>query len=511
MDRLERNGTLIAITAFLAVALFGILARPLLPVDETRYLTVAWEMREGGHWLVPRLNGEIYSHKPPLLFWLINLVWWVTGVSEATARLIGPAFGAGAIAATAGLARRLWPEDPDVGGRAALVLAGSTVFALYAGLTMFDAMLTLATILGIRALVATQRPGAWIELGAALAFGAFAKGPVILVLLVPTAVLAPLWSDEGWRMALARLGKALALGLGLVALWLVPAIITGGAEYRDAVLWTQSAGRVADSFAHGRPWWWFLALMPLVLWPWAWSGRLWRRLGRLDFHHRGVRLALVWAGSTLVIFSLISGKQLHYLLPALPAVALLAARAMPGQRPIGAPAAGLVPLLLGAAFLALWLGFGPEDIVAQVRPDWTLAVVGVLLISLAATVAMLRGLALAALGLGLVALIDLAFLIGPPGRLYDARPIAGEIAPHDDGGIAVLGAYEGEFGFAARLQHPVLEFRELEQAVTWLAATPGGVLIARMDKPHPAGEPELVVDYNAKTLGFWRGAPLPAN
>ena len=117
MDRLERNGTLIAITAFLAVALFGILARPLLPVDETRYLTVAWEMREGGHWLVPRLNGEIYSHKPPLLFWLINLVWWVTGVSEVTARLIGPAFGAGAIAATAGLARRLWPEDPDVGGQ----------------------------------------------------------------------------------------------------------------------------------------------------------------------------------------------------------------------------------------------------------------------------------------------------------------------------------------------------------------------------------------------------------
>ena len=83
MDRLERNGTLIAITAFLAVALFGILARPLLPVDETRYLTVAWEMREGGHWLVPRLNGEIYPHKPPLLFWLINLVWWVTGVSES--------------------------------------------------------------------------------------------------------------------------------------------------------------------------------------------------------------------------------------------------------------------------------------------------------------------------------------------------------------------------------------------------------------------------------------------
>jgi 4-amino-4-deoxy-L-arabinose transferase-like glycosyltransferase len=31
--------------------------RPLLPVDETRYLSVAWEMWLGGNWLVPHLNG----------------------------------------------------------------------------------------------------------------------------------------------------------------------------------------------------------------------------------------------------------------------------------------------------------------------------------------------------------------------------------------------------------------------------------------------------------------------
>ena len=81
MSFVERHGTAVAVAVFLVVALAGILARPLLPVDETRYLAVAWEMRVGGHWLVPRLNGEIYSHKPPLLFWLVNLVWTITGVS----------------------------------------------------------------------------------------------------------------------------------------------------------------------------------------------------------------------------------------------------------------------------------------------------------------------------------------------------------------------------------------------------------------------------------------------
>jgi 4-amino-4-deoxy-L-arabinose transferase-like glycosyltransferase len=52
------------------------------PIDETRYLTVAWEMWLRQDFLVPYLNGATYSHKPPLLFWLINLSWGMFGVSE---------------------------------------------------------------------------------------------------------------------------------------------------------------------------------------------------------------------------------------------------------------------------------------------------------------------------------------------------------------------------------------------------------------------------------------------
>ena len=49
--------------AFLPVMLMAVLtvsaviARPPLPVDETRYLGVAWEMYESGNYLVPHQNG----------------------------------------------------------------------------------------------------------------------------------------------------------------------------------------------------------------------------------------------------------------------------------------------------------------------------------------------------------------------------------------------------------------------------------------------------------------------
>src|SRR6185312_2993924 len=85
----------VAIWAILVAA--GLYLRPPLPVDETRYLAVAWEMWNGGNYLVPHLNGIPYHHKPPLLFWLMTLGWAVFGVSETWARLVAPLFGLGTL------------------------------------------------------------------------------------------------------------------------------------------------------------------------------------------------------------------------------------------------------------------------------------------------------------------------------------------------------------------------------------------------------------------------------
>ncbi len=45
-------------------------------------------MRQSGQWLLPTLNGEPYSHKPPLLMWLVNLVWLVGGTEIGVARVV---------------------------------------------------------------------------------------------------------------------------------------------------------------------------------------------------------------------------------------------------------------------------------------------------------------------------------------------------------------------------------------------------------------------------------------
>lgn len=507
-----RDRTWIAMAAFAATALFGALARPLLPIDETRYLAVAWEMRFGGDWLVPHLNGAAYSHKPPLLFWLINLVWTATGVSELAARLVAPAFGLAAIWATSRLARRLWPGDPGVGGRAAMVLAGLGAFGVYAGLTMFDAMLTLAVIAGVFAILAARAGWrGWLALGAAMAFGGLAKGPVILVHLAPLALAAPFWAGIPLRRTLAGFALAMAAGSALVALWLLPAVILGGPDYREAVLWTQSAGRMAGSFAHARPWWFFLALIPVLVWPFGWSTALWRRIAALDLRgDAGLRLAAIWAGSALALFSLMSGKQTHYLLPALPAVALVFARAMRGgplAAPVAAPVAALPLAGLGVACLVAALGFAPARLAPLLQPPALLALAGLGLLALALLGLRLRGADLAWLALGAVTIANLVFLLGAPGRAYDTTAIAALVAPSDTAGVGVLGRdYHGEFTFAGRLRHPVATLTPRE-AEAWLAAEPGRSLVARLDRDHPSWPPRDVAFLRNHLNGVWSAPP----
>ncbi|MGH8215342.1 MAG: ArnT family glycosyltransferase [Rhodanobacteraceae bacterium] len=58
---------------------------PPIPIDETHYLTAAWEMYNCGQWLVPTVNGARYSDKSPLLFWLIAGGRKIVRIPAATA------------------------------------------------------------------------------------------------------------------------------------------------------------------------------------------------------------------------------------------------------------------------------------------------------------------------------------------------------------------------------------------------------------------------------------------
>ena len=62
--------------------------RPLALPDEGRYADIGRWMFTSGDWLVPRLNGIPFLHKPPLLYWLQAEVFALVGVHVWAARWV---------------------------------------------------------------------------------------------------------------------------------------------------------------------------------------------------------------------------------------------------------------------------------------------------------------------------------------------------------------------------------------------------------------------------------------
>jgi len=255
-------------------------------------------------------------------------------------------------------------------------------------------------------------------------------------------------------------------------------------------LWGQTTGRVVESFAHRRPFWWYLPLLPVVLFPWSLWSPLWRAV-RERFRagwDSGERLTLLLAASGLVIFSVISGKQLHYLLPVFPALSLFAARALVGARPMQAPRPWSIwlpatpLLLLGTALLVLPFITALHDEAAwveQISPLVAVPIVVVLILAVA-VVRQVR----ADVWPGI---LSLSFVLAVyPGvvrevvKHYDVTAIAALIGEEQAAGrsVAYIGKSHGEFNFPGRLKVPV-EAVDRESVAAWIAANPDGLIVER--------------------------------
>ena len=523
----------------LPVALF----LPALPIDETRYLAVAWEMRLHGDFLVPHLNGAPYSDKPPLLFWLINLGWLVAGMSAWAVRLgvLGATFVS--LFLFERLARRLRPGS-DAGARpfaqnATLFLLGAIYFALFSSAIMFDVVLTTCVLVAMHGaldLDAQRWRRGTLLLAVGFGLGILAKGPVVLLDGGLAVALAPWWSETA-RLRKGRWYACLGLGvLGGAAIalaWAIPAAIAGGHAYADAIFLHQTVDRMTKSFAHQRPLWWYFMVLPAMVLPWTLSLRAPWIAWKENFHiSKSSRFGMAWFVPAFLAFCLVSGKQPHYLLPILPGLALYLAGVFDRSE------ARLRGRLFGAALLLVGLAlallpylaghahdFGTLDrmlregrltesflrVIAGLWPLWgaLAAVLGAALLLRGREFATPRPLALASIATASLGMLALAQGIGP---YVDVSPAAARIKQAQDAGrpIVHLAWHHGLFEFAGRLTQP-LDKINLAALRPWCVAHPEGEIVTFYTKYNEiTAKPELELPYRFGRIIFWRAADILA-
>ncbi len=340
-----RNGTSQMLWWFMAIALsvrFLMMgAYPVAETTEARYAEIARKMLELGDWITPWYDyGVPFWAKPPLPTWLSAGSMGLLGANEFAARL--PHFLAGLL-----VLWLLWDwlrqRSPREAQFATVLLTGAALFYVSAGAVMTDMTLAVGLLLAMRGFwqglhgEPARRKGAGYALFVGLAIGLLAKGPIALVLaglpLVSWMLLTRDWRSV-WRN-LPWLG-GMALMLMLTLPWYVAAELkTPG--FLDYFLvgehWQRFtvAGWAGDRYGHAH------AFPRGSIWPFTLEACLpWSLLlpllafGRVSAdpatpERAWSRYLWCWALTPVLFFTFAGNILWTYALPALPAIAILAA------------------------------------------------------------------------------------------------------------------------------------------------------------------------------------------
>ncbi|MGO8794873.1 MAG: ArnT family glycosyltransferase [Candidatus Sulfotelmatobacter sp.] len=317
---------------FYGLAQFG-----LIGADEPRYAQVAREMLERHDWITPTLGGQPWLEKPPLYYWQAMLAYSIFGVSDWSARLPS-AIDATCLVLAVYLFLRRFRRGFEVDG--ALITAASAGIVGYARAASMDMALTAAFTIGMLAWWAWRETENKIYLTLfyfSMALGMLAKGPVAPVLAAAAIILYAAAARE-----LHPLFKTLWLpGIFLFCIiglpWYIAVQVRNPQFFREFILQHNLARFSSNVYHHREPFWYYLPVTALALVPWSvfvgaaliqsvrrwWNKQNSPSTASLDLEDHFRIFLVCWLLLPVIFFSISQSKLPGYILPAIPAGALL--------------------------------------------------------------------------------------------------------------------------------------------------------------------------------------------
>lgn len=326
-------GYYLYIPLLMAVFLYmtGITSTDLWTPDEPRYAEVAREMIERGNYIQPYLNGEPYTEKPPLFFWMVAAGAKLFGdVNPFTVRLPSILSALGTLALLIAFISEFL--DKKKAFLAAIILCVSPQFFSLARSGHTDMLLT---FLITTSLVSFYR---WYDRGKygylivfylCLALATLAKGPVGMLLPLMVVMCFLTFRKEWEKIRKMHLYAGLPIAIAIVLVWYIPATQQSTGYDIGPMVKRQIIGRIFNPSSHSVsifywPFYQFQSLAKGIL-PWTLlipsaviAAYRCRRCVPLLF-------LLCWVFVIFGFFTIIASKRSLYILPMYPAIAALIA------------------------------------------------------------------------------------------------------------------------------------------------------------------------------------------
>jgi 4-amino-4-deoxy-L-arabinose transferase-like glycosyltransferase len=417
-------------------------------IDETepKFAEAARQMLVRHDWITPYFNEETRFDKPPLVYWLMAIAYQLLGVNEWAVRLPSALSALGLMGLLFYTLRRSsdpktrlpgtlgeteeqwqqlygqkqsgeWRRNPWLSAFLGAAIFALNPHSLVWGRTGVSDMLLTGCVGG--ALLAffwgyVTRSQVWyLAFYVLTALAVLTKGPVGFVLPAIAIGLFLLYLGEFWQVV-----REMGLGWGLIIVaaitvpWYVVVIAANGEAYINSFFGYHNLQRFTQVVnGHDAPWYFYFAIVFLCFAPW--SAYLPMAIARIQIGQRSfwksqpreARLglfALCWLIGIFSFFSISVTKLPSYVLPLIPAAAILVSLQLNSDFSLPIPNTKFSRLnaicrwlnvgmffLLAIAFFTLpgWLGYDPAaPDLDEVIPKTGLAVVAAI-VWLGATVA----------------------------------------------------------------------------------------------------------------------------
>ncbi len=328
-DPSDRRLVLLLVGLCLFLFFFYLGSRDLWDVDEGMHSVSARYVVESGDWVTPTYNGEAFLDKPMFFTWLVAISFALLGFTETAARLPAAVVGLCGVLVTFFLGRRMF--DARTGFLGGSVLATTILYLAMSRTVVHDSALALFTTLALYLFwMAVVDPGhrkaCFLLFYVALAGAVLAKGPLGLVL--PALVIGPFLLLTR-RLGLIRemqLGWGALIFLVLVSPWYILMSLRNEGYLSYFLIEKTFGSFTSEESSHPAPWHFYIPVFLGALLPWSSFlpvaiYRAWRRLA--GDHREAILYLLLWVGMMFLFFSVARSKLVTYLLPLMPAVAIL--------------------------------------------------------------------------------------------------------------------------------------------------------------------------------------------
>src|SRR6266446_6174293 len=322
---------------------YGLGAFGLLGADEPRYAQVAREMLDHSDWVTPTLQGKPWLEKPVLYYWQAMLSFRVFGVTDWAARVPAAFDAAVLVAAIYFFLRRFRPGSELEG---ALISASCAAVVGFARAAATDMPLAATLAIALLGWYAWHESRARIYLAVFyifLALATLAKGPVAPAL---AAVIIFLFVavKRDWRAIPRTLWiPGIVLYLAVILPWYIAVQVRNPEFFRVFILEHNLARFSQDVYHHRQPFWFYLPVFLLALTPWTivlvlavverarliWSEG---KQAFSDSEDSWQLFLLIWMLVPILFFSASQSKLPGYILPAVPAGALLVTEYLAARR-----------------------------------------------------------------------------------------------------------------------------------------------------------------------------------